>query len=97
PRKGSEEALRRHIDAVARGAPHYEEMTEEVGAETRQQLLRDQAILAKLGPMRAMSFRAVSALDSDVYMARFANGTAEWRIRLLDDGRIGGIALGPQY
>jgi hypothetical protein len=30
-------------------------------------------------------------------MVQFANGTAEWRIRLVKDGKIGGIALGPQY
>ena len=41
--------------------------------------------------------RTATALDSDVYMAQFANGAAEWRIRLLKDGRIGGLALGPQY
>ena len=97
PRSGSEEALRRHIEAVGRGTPHYEEMTEEAAVETRQQLLLDQAILARLGPLRAMSFRAVSPFDNDVFMGQFANGTAEWRIRLVDDGRIGGIALGPQY
>jgi len=72
-------------------------MTEEAAVETRQQLLLDQAILARLGPLRAMSFRAVSSFDNDVFMGQFANGTAEWRIRLVDDGRIGGIALGPQY
>ena len=55
------------------------------------------SMLARLGPLRAMSFRAATALDSDVYMAQFANGAAEWRIRLLKDGRIGGLALGPQY
>ena len=72
-------------------------MSEEVAAETREQVLLQQAILAKLGPLRAMSFRTATALDSDVYMAQFANGAAEWRIRLLKDGRIGGLALGPQY
>jgi len=97
PRSGSEEALRRYIDAVGRGAPHYEEMTEEAATETRQQLLFDQAILAKLGPLRAMSFRTVSVFDNDVYVAQFAHGSAEWRIRLLADGRIAGISLGPQY
>ena len=44
-----------------------------------------------------MSFRGVSALGSDVYIAQFANGSAEWRIGLLKDGTIGRIALGPQY
>jgi beta-lactamase regulating signal transducer with metallopeptidase domain len=97
PRAGSEEALRQHIEALARGEPRYDLMSEETAAETRQQLLLQQAILARLGPLRAMSFRAATALDSDVYMAQFANGAAEWRIRLLKDGRIGGLALGPQY
>jgi BlaR1 peptidase M56 len=97
PRAGSEEALRQHIEALARGEPRYDQMSEETAAETRQQLLLQQAILARLGPLRAMSFRAATQLDSDVYMAQFANGAAEWRIRLLKDGRIGGLALGPQY
>jgi beta-lactamase regulating signal transducer with metallopeptidase domain len=97
PRRGSEEALHRYIDALGRGAPQYAEMTEEAAAHTRQQLVLDQAILAALGPLRAMSFRGVSAYDNDIYMAQFANGAAEWRIRLLEDGRIAGISLGPQY
>jgi beta-lactamase regulating signal transducer with metallopeptidase domain len=97
PRPGSEETLRQHIEALARGEPRYDHMSEEVAADTRAQLLLQQAILARLGPLRAMSFRTATALDSDVYMAQFANGAAEWRIRLLKDGRIGGLALGPQY
>jgi len=97
PSSGSEETLRRYIDALGKGAPHYEEMTEEAAVATRQQLLLDQAILARLGPLRAISFRAVTAFGNDFYVAQFANGAAEWRIRLLDDGRIAGIALGPQY
>ena len=44
-----------------------------------------------------MSFRGVSALGSDIYIAHFANGSAEWRIGLVKDGTIGRIALGPQY
>jgi beta-lactamase regulating signal transducer with metallopeptidase domain len=97
PRPGSEEALRQHIDAVRRGRPQYERMTEEVAADTREQLLLEQAILARLGPVRAMSFRTATLLDSDLYMVQFANGSAEWRIRLVKDGKIGGLALGPQY
>jgi beta-lactamase regulating signal transducer with metallopeptidase domain len=97
PRPDSEEALRQHIDAVRHGRPQYELMTEEVAADTREQLLLEQAILAKLGPVRAMSFRGATWLDSDIYMVQFANGSAEWRIRLVKDGKIGGIALGPQY
>jgi hypothetical protein len=72
-------------------------MTSEVAAQTRQQLPLNQAILSRLGALRAVSFRGVSSLGSDIYMAHFANGSAEWRIGLVKDGTIGRIALGPQY
>ncbi|HEV3184890.1 MAG TPA: M56 family metallopeptidase [Xanthobacteraceae bacterium] len=97
PRPGSEEALHQHIEALRRGEPNYAQMTEDAAADTRGQLLLDQAILTRLGPVRAMSFRGVSGLDHDVYMVQFANGSAEWRIRLAKEGRISSILLGPQY
>jgi hypothetical protein len=97
PMPGSEEALRRYIDAIVRGEPNYEQMTPEVAAQTSQQLLLNQAVLAKLGALRAMSFRGATQLGNDIYMVHFANGTAEWRIGLVKEGRIGRIALGPQY
>lgn len=96
PQAGSEAALRRYIEALARGEPDYDHMTAEVAAQTRQQLPFNQAILARLGALRSVTFRAVSGMDSDVYVAHFANGSAEWRIGLVKDGAIGRIALGPQ-
>jgi beta-lactamase regulating signal transducer with metallopeptidase domain len=95
PAAGSEEMLRQYIEALRRGEPNYR-MTSEVAAQTRQQLPLDQAILTRLGALRAITFRAVTALGSDVYIAHFANGSAEWRIGLVKDGMIGKIALGPQ-
>ncbi|MGJ4945366.1 M56 family metallopeptidase [Bradyrhizobium sp. HKCCYLS1011] len=97
PAPGSEDKLRRYIESIAEGHPDYEHMTTEVAAYTRQQLAMNQAILARLGALRAISFRGVTALDSDIYMVHFANGTAEWRIGLARDGSIGRIALGPSY
>jgi hypothetical protein len=97
PQPGSEESLRQYILAISNGQPDYERMTPDVAARTRQQLPFDQAILGKLGTLRALSFRGVSALGSDIYMVHFANGTAEWRIGLTREGAIGRIALGPQY
>jgi hypothetical protein len=94
---GSDEMLRQYIEALGRGEPNYDRMTSEVAALTRWQLPLNQAILARLGALRAVSFRGVSSLGSDIYMAHFANGTAEWRIGLVKDGTIGRIALGPQY
>lgn len=96
PQAGSEEMLRQYIEALGRGQPNYEHMTSEVAAQTHQQLPFNQAIVARLGPLRALSFRGVTSLGNDIYMAHFANGTAEWRIGLVKDGTIGRIALGPQ-
>jgi len=97
PLAGSEEMLRQYVEAMGRGEPNYDRMTPEVAAQTRQQLPFNQAILTRLGALRAVSFRGVSALGSDIYIAHFANGSAEWRIGLVKDGTIGRIALGPQY
>jgi hypothetical protein len=97
PTPGSEQALRQYIDAIGRGEPNYDDMTPQVAAETRQQLLLNQAILARLGALRAMSFRGVGQSGNDIYVVHFANGSAEWRIGLVKQGRIGRIALGPQY
>jgi hypothetical protein len=97
PMSGSEQALRQYIDALRRGEPNYYNMTPQVAAYTRQQLVLNKAILARLGALRAMSFRTVTTNGADVYFVHFANGSAEWRIRLVKQGRIGRIALGPQY
>jgi hypothetical protein len=97
PTAGSEEALHRYIDGLKRGQPNYDQMTSEVAGETRRNLLLHQAILAKLGPLRAMSFRGASPFGNDIYTVHFANGSAEWRVGLVKNGRIGRIALGPQY
>jgi hypothetical protein len=72
-------------------------MTPEAARATRRQAELDQAILTKLGAVRAVSFRGVTPFDSDIYVVHFAGGSAEWRIALANDGRIGRIALGPQY
>jgi beta-lactamase regulating signal transducer with metallopeptidase domain len=97
PQPESEAMLRQYIEALARGEPDYDRMSSEVAAQTRQQLPFNQAILSRFGALRSVTFRTVSAMGSDVYIAHFANGSAEWRIGLAKDGTIGRIALGPQY
>lgn len=96
PIANGEEMLRRYIEGVGKGQPDYDRMTSEVADITRQQLPFDQAILARLGVLRAVSFRGVTALDSDIYVAQFANGSAEWRIGVRN-GTITKIALGPNF
>ena len=96
PSADGEGMLRKYIEALVRGEPDYDRMTAEVAAQTRAQLPVEQAILARLGALRGMSFRGVTALDSDIYIAQFANGSAEWRIGT-KNGTITKIALGPSY
>jgi hypothetical protein len=97
PAPGSEQALREYIDALGRGAPNYDDMTPQVATNTRQQLLLYRAVLARLGMLRAMAFRTVTTAGNDVYIAHFSNGSAEWRIGLVKEGKIGRISLGPQF
>src|SRR5262249_18474823 len=97
PMSGSEQALRRNIDALRRGEPNYDEMTPQVAAYTRQGLGLNREILTMFGVLRAMSFRTVTATGNDMYIAHFTDGSAEWRIGLVKEGKIGRIALGPQY
>jgi BlaR1 peptidase M56 len=96
PLPGSEEALRHYIDAISTDQLDDLRATPEVAAFTRQQMAQSRAILARLGPLRALSFRGVTQIGTDIYMGHFANGTAEWRIALTRDGAIMRIALGPQ-
>jgi hypothetical protein len=96
PLAGSEDMLRHYIEAVGRGEPDYDRMTPEVAVQTRAQLPLDRAIVSKLGALRAITFRGVTQFGSDIYVAHFANGSAEWRIGLSKDGTIGQILLGPQ-
>ncbi len=96
PLAGSEEMLRQYIEALRRGEPNYDRMTSEVAEQTRQQLAFNHAIMSRLCVLRALSFRGVTCMGNDTYLAHFANGSAEWRIGLAKDGSIGRIALGPQ-
>ena len=86
------EALARRLDGKGQTPPDTQRFLRAVHA-LRQ---IEQAIVTKLGALRAISFRTVTPLGSDVYIAHFANGSAEWRIGLTKDGTIARIALGPQ-
>ena len=89
--------LRQYIEALGRGEPNYDRMTAEVAAHTRQRLPFNQAIVSQAWCAAGRDLpRGLSNMGSDIYMAHFVNGSAEWRIGLAKDGTIGRIALGPQ-
>jgi hypothetical protein len=96
PISGSDKVLQQYIASIRRGDPDYDHMTPEAAAATRQRWVRQRAILANLGALRAMSFRGVTPVGSDIYQVQFANGSAEWQIGLDAEGRIGDIAIGPR-
>jgi hypothetical protein len=95
PLPGSQQALARHIEAVRRGAPDFDQMTPEVAAQTRLLLPQHQSLLAKLGTLQELAFRGVSRAGNDLYAAEFTNGTVTWQIGLLEGGRIAAVVPGP--
>jgi hypothetical protein len=53
------------------------------------------ADLARLGPLRDISFKGVSAEGWDVYDVMFEEGELEWRFTLAADGKFAGILIRP--
>jgi hypothetical protein len=97
PIAGSEEALRRHIEAIRSGAPDYDrddarssgQYSPAIAARTGdpgQTRRSARNVVSRRGPSRKRRLH-----DPD------RNGSAELQIGLVDDGRIGRIVLGPQY
>lgn len=91
PIPGSEVALRRHIEAVLRGQPDYDQMGEQLAHAVRQRLPMAQKELAPFGELQSVTFKGVGRGGWDVYDANFAGGSAEWRINLIPDGKINGL------
>jgi hypothetical protein len=96
PLPGSREALIRHIEAVRRGEPDLDQMTPEAAAKTRLYLSQHQELLTRLGALEELQFRSVIPGGTDLYTARFANGSVTWQIGMLADGRIGTVGPGPR-
>jgi hypothetical protein len=92
---GSEDALRKLIEGVARGAPDYEAMTEDMARITRQQLGFMQGSLANAGPIRSIEFGGIDPQGHDIYQVTHENGTTNARIGLADDGKVEFAQLRP--
>jgi hypothetical protein len=96
PLPGSEAALRHLIDSIRRGDPDYSRMSKQAANGIRQQLGLIQAIMGRAGSIEAISFVGVGRTGQDIYRVKSENGSAEVRLDLLKDGRIGSISLGPE-
>jgi hypothetical protein len=93
PAPGSEAALRRDIDELRHGQPSYDRMSPELAAATRQQLPALQGVLAGLGELKSVTFKGVGPAGADIFEVAFANGKAECRIIVTDDGKIESLSF----
>ena len=85
---GTEEAVRRSIDELARGEPNYDLMTPMMANVTRQQLRTLQKTVTDVGALESLTFMAVDPRsNADVYTAKFAKGSLIWAIKLNEEGK----------
>jgi hypothetical protein len=94
---GAEAALRALIAGVASGKPDYGRLSEGLGRITRQQLSSLQATVQGFGMLETVSFRRVAPNGADIFDVKFANGTYEFRILLLPDGRVDRAGFAPSF
>jgi hypothetical protein len=95
PMPGSEETLRRTIEALRIGQPNYDSMSPNLANVVRQQLSQQQTRLAELGTVQSVAFKGVGPAGADIYLVKFANGSVEYRIVLGSDGKIETLASRP--
>ncbi|WP_075214885.1 MerR family transcriptional regulator [Mongoliimonas terrestris] len=83
------------IDQHQRGEIDGDRMVPLLASAAREQAAVIQAELERLGPLRDLSFKGVSADGWDVYDVSFENGSQEWSFALAADGRLGGLLVRP--
>jgi CubicO group peptidase (beta-lactamase class C family) len=92
---GSEAAFRRLIAELAAGTPDYDRMGADLAQATRQQLPQLRSSLVALGAVQSVDFTGVGPGGADIYRVKFEHGNIDARIRMTDDGKIGGALFGP--
>ena len=98
PQNGSEAALRKHIAAIAAGAPDYGNMTAALQEAVRNQLPAMKESFKEYGALQSLEFKGVSAAGADKYLATYQNGKqAEWFIALEASGKISGLLVRPAF
>lgn len=95
PLPGSEAALRRLIDAVARNEPNYEEMMPPLQYLIRTQLPQLRAQASYFGAVVSIAFQGVGSLGYDVFDVQRERGSERYRILLHSDGKIANVHFVP--
>ena len=81
----------RGIEDLRRGTPNYDRMSAALAAKIHRQLSETQATFVALGAVESIFFRGVGPGGYDIYGVKFANGTAEFRLLLEPDGKVGDV------
>lgn len=95
PLPNSQAAVRRNIEDLMAGAPHYELMAKDLADTTRIELPRLQDMLGKLGPIKSVTFRNIGPGGLDVYDVAMANGSVQSGIFVEPDGKIEAVWIHP--
>lgn len=89
PAPGTEGELRRHIAEMQAGTPDYTRMSPEFADAVRASVATVHPLLKSLGAVQSVQFKSVGPAGADVYEVKFEHRTAQWRIKLTPDGKIG--------
>jgi hypothetical protein len=84
---GSEAAIRRTVDELARSEPNYQMMSPNMQQVTRAQLPGLNKLITDMGVLKSVTFREVGPGGMDIYDVTFANGALIWSIALDEQGR----------
>lgn len=95
PMENSKALLGEMIDQRQRGEPDLERMVPPLADAAREQSAMIRIDLDRMGPLKDLSFKGVTAGGWDVYDVSFENGRLEWSFALAADGRFGGILIRP--
>ena len=85
---GSDAALRRLIEGLANGEPHYDEMSPALAEFTRVELPELQKSFVGFGPLQSISFKGVTPDGEDIYEVTFEHAVREFRLRLGPDSHV---------
>ncbi len=92
PMPGSEQAVRRMIDAGRSGNPNYDLITPEFAQIVRAQLPYWQTVGQYFGAIVSIEFLGVSNQGWDLYGVQHEHDVQQYRIALGDDGKVYGFS-----
>ncbi|MGH7866932.1 MAG: hypothetical protein ACREP9_04675, partial [Candidatus Dormibacteraceae bacterium] len=96
PSPGTEASLRRQLEGWEKRQPDYKDLGLGLEESALQQRARIQTMITRLGALKSLTFVRVARDGSDIYDARFAHGTLQWRVSpLSSDGRVPGEFFSP--